>query len=514
MVEKLQGMFAIAICDVRKQKIYLCRDRLGKKPLFYFQSDNLFAFASEIKSLLKHPVIARDLRVNRNMIGTFLHLGYFPEPHTIYASIKKFPAAAMGEVGNDLRLDLTSYWTIRDIVKKPRLNDTEKSEKQFRLLLDDAVQKRLISDVPLGGFLSGGTDSSLISAIAAKHSLKPFKTFSIGFKDQKFDESHFAGEVARCLKTDHTAYVLEEKEAVDLLDTYLHHFDEPFADTSAIPTMLVSKLARQEVKVALTGDGGDELFQGYGAYAWANRLESTFWKTFRKPLRAGMTLSGKSRLMRIAKLLDSVGSPSLRSHIFSQEQYLFSQHEIQYELFKNASEFVPFDYDDSYLSTSMLSEGEKQAVFDIQYYLKDDLLVKVDRASMFYALECRSPLLDEGVVECALSLNYSLKVRNGTAKWLLKKLLKEYLPDHLVDRPKWGFGVPLMSWLKGDLRYLVEDNLNDDVINSIGLFNPSYTQQLKRDFFGGKDYLYNRLWAIIVVHRWFKENQSPTHPKY
>ena len=360
---------------------------------------------------------------------------------------------------------------------------------------------------PLGAFLSGGTDSSLVSAIATNHVSKPLKTFSIGFKESKFDESKYAREVAQKLNTDHTEYILSEQEAVGLLGTYINHFDEPFADTSAIPTMLVSQLARKEVTVALTGDGGDELFQGYGAYKWANRLDDQLFKLVRAPLRSVLILSGKSRLKRIAHILENVKADNIRSHIFSQEQYLFSQREIQDVLLKDKGNFVPFQYDDKIVSGRNLIAGEKQALFDLQFYLKDDLLVKVDRASMFHALECRSPLLDHRLIEYAFSLEHSLKVREGKSKWILKELLRKFLPDQLVDRQKWGFSVPLEKWLKADLRYLIDSFLSKQTIEDIGLFQISYIEKLKKDFFSGQDYLYNRLWVLIVIHKWLKENQ-------
>jgi asparagine synthase (glutamine-hydrolysing) len=507
MVNRLEGMFAIAILDQRANKVHFFRDRVGKKPLFYFQSKKIFAFASEIKSLLQHPDIKKEVTINYKIISTFLHLGYIEEPCTIYSNVYKFPAGYSGEIDLGLVLRSKPYWRIEDKISSEKITSVNAAKSSLTALLNDAVQKRLISDVPLGAFLSGGTDSSLISAIAARHCSKPLKTFSIGFKESKFDESKYAREVAQTLNTDHTEYVLSELQAIDLLETYLKHFDEPFADTSAIPTMLVSQLARKEVTVALTGDGGDELFQGYGAYQWAHRLDSHFFKLFKKPLRAAMMLSGKSRLQRLSHMLDIVGKNKIRSHIFSQEQYFFTQHEIQNNLLKDAHRFKSFQYEDESTLDNKLNSGEKQALFDLQFYLKDDLLVKVDRASMFYALECRSPLLDHRVIEYAFSLDYKLKVREGKSKWLLKELLRQYLPDHLVDRQKWGFSVPLIKWLKKDLRYLIDNFLNDQIIGEMGLFQAPYIKQLKDDFFLGKDYLYNRLWVIIVVHKWLKENQ-------
>ena len=505
MVERLEGMFAIGIVDQQERKLFLFRDRAGKKPLYYYQSGDLFAFASEIKALLRHPEVQQNKHINHGVITSFLHLGYIPEPYTIYKNLFKFPAGSWGVVGAGISLRTEAYWRITEHLKPAAPVDDNQAIGKLDQLLDDAVQKRLISDVPVGAFLSGGTDSSLITALASRHVSTPLRTFSIGFSESKFDESKYARDVAQHLGTDHTAYVLSEREAVDLLEVYLKHFDEPFADTSAIPTMLVSQLARRDVTVALTGDGGDELFQGYGSYTWANRLAGGPWKTFRAPLRMALGLSGKSRLERVARLLEPVIAGDLRSHIFSQEQYFFTQGEIRDRLLRNPKDFTAFEYTDPQEAID-LTAGEKQALFDFQYYLKDDLLVKVDRASMHCALECRSPLLDYRVVEYAFSLDHSLKIRNGQSKWILKQVLRRYLPDSLIDRPKWGFSVPLASWLRGDLKYLVDTYLSDDLIAEAGLFKVDYVSSLRKDFFAGKDYLYNRLWVMIVLHKWWKEN--------
>jgi asparagine synthase (glutamine-hydrolysing) len=506
--EKLDGMFAIAIADRVKEKIFLCRDRLGKKPLYYWQSDQLFAFASEIKSLLRHPVIRQHKKADKEIISTFLHLGYIPEPHTAYVNIKKFPAAHFGEIDRALKLTTTSYWQMERIDKSIRINSIDEARSQLGSLLHRAVEKRLIADVPLGAFLSGGTDSSLVAAYATKNLSHKLKTFNIGFNESKHDERSYARKVADHLQTEHTEYVLSEREASGVLETYIQHFDEPFADTSAIPVMLVSKLARKEVKVALTGDGGDELFQGYGSYTWADRLDSFTWKIGKPFLRQTFETFGNSRLKRIARLLEPVNAGGIRSHIFSQEQYFFSQQEIKDNLLRDSKSFHPFEYHDLTPSMSGITAGERQALFDLRFYLKDDLLVKVDRASMFYGLECRSPFLDHRVVEFALALDKTVKKRHGESKWILKQMLSDFLPKELVYRPKWGFSIPLANWLKGDLRYLIIKYLDRNVIEQAGLFRESYVTSLVQKFLKGDSYLYNRLWVLIIVHKWLLENDQ------
>jgi len=503
MIKRLEGMFAFAILDRQMRRLFLCRDRMGKKPLFYYQSAAAFVFASEIKSLLKHPMVKADRKINGQGLSLYLHLGYIPEPDTIFSSIHKFPAAHFGFVGADLSLQLTRYWEAWKDPDQRLKTDKKIVTQQLHTLLTESVKKRLVSDVPVGSFLSGGTDSSVVTAIASQY-IGKFKTFSIGFSESKFDESHFALEVARNLKTDHTEYTLKEHDALQLLDEYIRHFDEPFADTSAIPTMLISKLARKEVKVVLTGDGGDELFQGYGAYTWADRMSRPFWRFAKPVLRSLFKASGKSRLQRIAKILEPFEG-GVRSHIFSQEQYLFSQAEIHQELLSQASEFHPFIYQDP-VHAEVMSPGERQALFDLRYYLKDDLLVKVDRASMYHGLECRCPFLDHNLVEWCLALPKVYKKKGAMSKQLLKKLLEQYLPSNLIYRPKWGFSVPLAQWLRTDLKFLVERFLSETALQETRFFNPQYVTGLVSEFQSGKEFLYNRLWVVLVLQKWWKEN--------
>lgn len=504
LATRLEGMFAFAILDRHTGSLFLFRDRVGKKPLYYAESDDHFVFASEIKSLLQHPGVRRGAKIRIESFPTFLHLGYIPGPYTIYTNIVKFPAGHYGELHAGGKLKINPYWKLEDQLSPNRIVDVALAKKQATELLHRAVADRLVSDVPVGAFLSGGTDSSLVSAIASTLTTTPLKTFSIGFKDNKFDESVYARKVGEALRTEHHEFILEERDAISILNNYLDHFDEPFADTSAIPTMLVSRLARQQVKVALTGDGGDELFQGYGAYRWAGRLDSALVRMLRTPARMLLNSTGKSRTQRIGHMFEKTRAGMLRSHIFSQEQYFFSDSELRMLLTPNFPVRDPFIYQDPRQAAKFLTPGEQQAIFDFEYYLRDDLLVKVDRASMYYALECRSPLLDHQLIEFAFKLAPSLKVRKGVSKWLLKELLKTYLPESLIYRQKWGFSVPLSRWLKGDLRYILEETLSDQALADTGLFNVGYVKRLKHDFLNGKDYLYNRLWAVAILQKWLK----------
>ncbi len=505
MVERLQGMFAIIIVDNTEKKAYAFRDRLGKKPLYYYRSGNLIAFASEIKALLVNPEIA-GTGMNTAALGQFLHLGYVPAPSTIYKNIYKFPAGHFGELDVARRtLEIKGYWNADHILDSSRIIDYGEAKNHLQQLLTDAVNARLISDVPLGSFLSGGIDSSLVTAIASRLVNERLKTFSIGFEENRFDESPYAIKVASKLGTDHHNYILKEQEAISMIPEYLAHFDEPFADTSAVPTMLVSRLARQEVTVALTGDGGDELFHGYGAYSWADRLSNPLWRVAGRLGGTVLAKTGNSRWRRISGMFKSPES-NHRSHIFSQEQYLFSQNEVRNEVLADKSSFTPFIYDDAVVAGGSVTAGEKQALFDIKYYLPDDLLVKVDRASMYYGLECRSPLLDFRIVEYALKLAPELKKKGATTKLIVRDILGDYLPQALFDRPKRGFSIPLSAWMKGGLREMVDKSLDRRLVEDAGMVNVQYCEQLKKEYFAGMDYLYNRVWALVVLHKWWKEN--------
>lgn len=502
--ERLEGMFAFAIFDRDKQQVFLCRDSVGKKPLYYYHNEQLFAFASETKSLLKHPDIRKDKAVNYDAIYTFLHTGYIPEPQTAYTSILKFPSGHFALIKSDLSLNIASYKRLAPDVTPTNTRKPKNAISEVKSALTHAVTRRLVSDVPLGAFLSGGTDSSLIVALAAQQKAKSsLKTFNIGFTNSQFDETHYARRVSRVLGTDHHEYILAEEEAVGILETYLSHFDEPFADTSSIPMMLISRLARREVTVALTGDGGDELFLGYGAYDWANRLDQWWVSLLQSPVAYALKKIGNSRLKRIGFLLEKVKGDEVRSHIFSQEQYLFTRSEIRRMALKSQPGFQSLAYKDP---VANLSAAEKQALYDVRFYLKDDLLMKIDRASMLYGLECRCPFLDPRVIELALSLPYQLKKKGHERKWILKEILKEYLPENLVYRRKWGFSIPLMRWMKHDLAYLADMYLSDAMISDIGIVDKLYVRKLRNSFSNGNDFLYNRLWVLIVAHKWLYDN--------
>ncbi len=509
-LEKLNGMFALAIYDKQKKELFVCRDRIGIKPLYYFWDGENFAFASELKALAKLSYI--PLEINNNAIYHFLHLGFIPAPQSIYQSIKKLESGTWLKISVK-NLESHTYWSINKQITDKIITSEKEATDELADLIKSSVNYQVRSDVPFGVFLSGGIDSSLIAANAVNLSGIKVNTFSIGFEESKYNESVYAKAIADHLGTNHHEFIVSYKDAIDLIDTTFDAYSEPFADSSSIPTLLVSKLAKQYVTVALSGEGGDELFLGYGAYQWAKRLNNPFIKTFRKPIESILSKSN-GRFHRHAHYFQYPNKELQYSHILSQEQNFFSIVELDNLLpknfinqneNKNISLFNNFGYEIEHLNRTLKSI-EKQAVFDLHFYLPDDLLTKVDRASMHYSLETRVPYLDHRIIEFALNLSSDLKYKDGTTKYLLKEILYQYVPKELFDRPKQGFAIPLERWLKNELRYLIDENLSKEVIEKYNIINFEFVNQLIKDFTNGKSYLYNRLWVLIVLHRWLRKN--------
>ena len=498
-VSTLFGMFAFVIYDKQKKEFFIFRDRTGIKPLYYFWDEKNFAFASELKSLLQIQFVKNQLEIDSTAINEYLHLGYIPEPHSIYKNIYKFPSGSYAHFSGK-ELTIKRYWNISEKISENTIKNEQEAKKIIKEELISAVKSHMICDVPFGTFLSGGIDSSLVTAIAQSQSSQKIKTFSIGFKENKYNESAYARAVSKHLGTEHFEYFVTEKDAQNLIPELTEIYDEPFADSSAIPTLLVSKMARNEVKMVLSGDGGDELFLGYGAYRWAERLNNPFIKAFRKSASLALKqLSNKYK--RASYLFDYSDSSELKSHIFSQEQYLFSRNEIKNIL--NPEFQQNFQLEENYNSCKRpLSPAEAQSLFDMNYYLKDDLLVKVDRASMRNSLEVRVPLLDYSVIEAALTIDKNLKFKHNISKYLLKQILYDYVPSSYFNRQKQGFAIPLQKWLKKDLKYLSDEYLSDDMIKRFNLLDLSQVQKLKNDFYKKNlDYLYNRLWLLICLNK-------------
>ncbi len=507
---QMNGMFALAIYDTREKILTLCRDHVGVKPLFIYQDKSTILFASELKVI--KSMMGEQLTINKEAIPYFLHFGFIPQPLTIFNNTAKFPAAHFTQVDvgqqsfNESSIQYIPFWKLDQVIESSTITDESKAKKQLTALLFEAVEKQLVSDVPIGTFLSGGVDSSLVTAIASKISgSNQLNTFSIGIDDGKFNESKYARQVAAYLQTTHHEFKVKENEVLEMVDQLIPAFDEPFADSSAFPTMMVSRLAKQHVTVALSGDGGDELFQGYGSYQWAKRLAVPYWQLLKAPVYAGSRILN-SKYQRIGNMFAYPDKRNIISHIFSQEQYYFSEQELQKLLVNPLFNFSQINAVPTFART--LSAAEQQSFWDFNHYLKDDLLVKVDRASMQYSLETRVPLLDYRLVTFAYNLDEQLKIKNGCMKYLLKQVLYDYVPAKIFERPKWGFSIPLAKWLKKDLKYLLERYTSAEVINQYNLVNADYVSNLKKQYLNGTDYLYNRLWLIIVLHWWLEENTS------
>jgi asparagine synthase (glutamine-hydrolysing) len=517
-VHQLNGMFAIAIYDKYEKELYLIRDRLGIKPLMYYWDGQNLAFASEIKALTQLSQI--DKEINNASIGDFLHIGFIPAPNTIYKKIFKLSPGSYLKVDKN-GIATTRYWNIKQKLSNNIINSKEEALVKLSDLLMSSVQYQLRSDVPFGVFLSGGIDSSLVTAQAVNLSSVKVNTFSIGFEENSHNESEYAKAVANHLGTKHHEFIVSYKDAINLIDSIFEVYDELNADSSFIPTMLVSKLAKNYVTVTLSGEGGDELFFGYGSYQWARRLSSPLFNIIRKPMAFAFSHMS-SRYNRIGKLLRTEDSINLMSHILSQEQYLFTTSEIKKIVYEPYATPGFINGLENFETQSLLAEiktssgtgveerrltaMEQQSLFDIQYYLPDDLLTKVDRSSMLFSLETRVPYLDHRVVEFAANLSPELKFHNDIPKYILKQILYKYVPEKLFNRPKQGFAIPLNKWLKKELKYLVEDYLNPEVIQRYGIVKLAEVEKLKQDFYNGRNYLYNRLWLLIILHKWMKEN--------
>lgn len=502
----LNGMFALAIWDTKEKKLTLARDHVGIKPLYFFYDGNEFLFASELKAI---TTVKNNPAINKNIIPAYLHLGYIPHPFSIYDAIKKLPAGSFAEITiNDAGKPCyseQSFWKVHDKIGSLEWTDEATAKKQLDSLLTDSVGGQLISDVPIGTFLSGGTDSSIVTALASKVSKEKVNTYSIAVIDGKINEAPYAAAVARHLGTHHYELPITQREILEMVPDFMKVYDEPFTDSSAFPTMLVSKLARQHVTVTLSGDGGDELFGGYGRYLWARRFQNPLVKTSSPLVYAGTRLMN-SRYQRAGRLFEKYPRGHFKSHLFSQSEYFFSENELK-------SLLVNPEFDLSFINYTLagrkLNAFEEASFWDTENYLKDDLLVKVDRASMRYGLETRVPLLDYRIVEFALNLSPGLKINgSGVMKYLLKQVLYDYVPKKLLERPKWGFSIPLVKWLKSDLKWMIDKYCSKESVEQVGIVHYGKVQHMVDRYLSNKnDHLYNRIWTLIVLHWFFHEHR-------
>ncbi|MBS1573221.1 MAG: asparagine synthase (glutamine-hydrolyzing) [Bacteroidetes bacterium] len=495
------GMFAIAIWDTVDKKFYLIRDRFGVKPIVCYQKDDDFVFASELKAILKLPI---EKKINKTAVQNYLFLEYVPDAHCILENFYKIPKGHY-LVWENGKTTIKQYYNFFEKIATrplPHKNENEALD-EFEALLSSAVRYRQISDVPIGAFLSGGTDSSLICALFQKQNTNPVNTFTIGFDVTGYDESAYAAQVAQILKTNHSETRLTEKNSIDIVENIVDYYDEPFAAPSTIPSYLVCNVARKNVTVAMSGDGGDELFMGYGHYGLYHKIKRIFRFDAglgRHLIKSVLQQMG-NRYNRASRLFD-LPSENLMAHLWSEQQYMFSEKEIQKLLNANETHLSIKD-NWSEIDKMALSDFEKISLFDIDQYLANNLLYKMDIASMASALEVRTPYLDYRLMEYSYNLPESLKIKNGTAKYLMKKLLERYLPNDLVYRRKWGFPAPIGKWLSGELSYLIDKWLDIQKIKQQGLFNEQEINRYIKEFRSGREFHDKRLWSLIFFQMWY-----------
>jgi asparagine synthase (glutamine-hydrolysing) len=518
-LEHLNGMFALALWDAKRRRLVLARDRLGQKPLVYSFDGRRLLFASEIKSLLEVPGVQRD--IDPAALDAYLMYQYVPHPRTIYRGINKLPPGRWAVI-EDGRLTTGSYWQpdFHWQSERPLADAVE----HLRAELTRSVRLRMQSEVPLGAFLSGGIDSSLITALMngeREHPNRPIRTFSIGFADPEYDETGYARLVAERWGSEHHEFRVEPK-ALEILPKLVWHYDEPFADSSAIPTYYVSQLAREHVTVALTGDGGDELFAGYERYQavrWAERIDrwpgplrrllaSSLWQ------RTGPAGGQRSVVRKLRRFAESLGhSPQRRfaewMSIFNRARRaeLYSGEFLaQLESATQLESADPFDF--LYAAFGRASGRDAvtaASLADLQTYLPCDLLTKVDIASMAHGLECRQPFLDYRVVELAAALPLRYKLHRGQTKWILKQAFADLLPQSIMRRPKMGFGVPLAAWFRRELRDYARQVLTDPQALSRGYFRPEAVRRLLDEHERGAWDHSHRLWSLLFLELWQRE---------
>ena len=515
-LDDLNGMFAMALWDRETRTLHLVRDRIGIKPLFYSAQGSSVCFASELKGLMAEGGIRRE--ISPASVASFLRFGYVPAPWSIFKDVGKVMPGEIVSIGPDAQVWRRNYWSLTEValagMRRPLDLSDRDAESELDALLRDAVSRQMISDVPLGAFLSGGIDSSAVVALMVAAARGPVRTFSIGFPDFGYDESVHAAAVARHLGTDHTELKIGGDDALGVVPQLADMYDEPFADSSQIPTYLVSKLTRRHVTVALSGDGGDELFAGYNRYVFAERL----WGSLRH-MPAGVRRAAAVTLNSIpAGLVDGLSHVvprKLRPPQFSDK-------------LKKFADILPNDADGIYLrlvsqcpNPAVLVHGatehplfagyrnpqgtdallERMQLIDTATYLPDDILQKVDRASMAVSLEARPPLLDHRVVEFAWRLPRRFRIRDGQTKWLLRRVLDRYVPRSLVERPKMGFGVPLADWLRGPLRDWAEDLLQPSRLGG-GLLDVAAARRLWTEHLSGRRNWSYAVWTLLMFEAW------------
>tara|TARA_R110000868_G_C10971850_1_gene770119 strand:- start:227 stop:2164 length:1938 start_codon:yes stop_codon:yes gene_type:complete len=519
-VQRLIGMFAIAAWDRKTKELSLIRDRLGIKPLYWTNDEQRFLFGSELKSLRQHTSFIAN--VNRNAVCSYLRYSYIPAPHSIYRNVYKLEPGKIITINREQRISTSTYWSLESHIRQNNgitnqfSGDTAEALDELKILTNDAVRSRMIADVPVGSFLSGGIDSSLVTALMQANSSNPIKSFSIGFEEADYNEADHAANIARILGTNHQELYITDTEAREIIPNLPDYYDEPFADPSQIPTFLLSKMAQSQVKVVLSGDGGDELFGGYTRYFLTEQINNRINRipTFLRKIlsRGARSLSSKTWdiIFDLAPYGFKLKNPGQKIHRLSSMllgggdyiyEGLISHWDNPEQVAIDGEPLLGLVWDRS-LINFLPDLRDRMQFVDTLTYLPDDILTKVDRASMAVSLEARIPLLDHRLVEFSWSLPQKLKMGSKDGKWLLRELLYKYIPKEHIDRPKMGFGAPIGSWLRGPLREWASDMLSYNEISRHRILDPEQIQQkLKQHLSGERNWEY-LLWDALILQSW------------
>ena len=528
-VKQLVGMYAFAVWDIQMQSLTLARDRIGEKPLYYGWKNNVFLFGSELKALRAHP--AFHGQIDRGALSLLLRHNYIPAPYSIYQGIAKLSAGCLLSVSlQEQEPKIWSYWSGLEIAKSGVTNafigNVDQAVNELEVLLKNTICQQMVADVPLGAFLSGGVDSSVVVALMQAQSTCPVKTFSIGFQEEGYNEAEHARQVAMHLGTDHTELYVSAEQALAIVPRLPSLYDEPFSDSSQIPTFLLSQLAKGHVTVSLSGDAGDELFGGYNRY----HFTAMFWQKLAAipiPLRkmAARILSAvpPQAWNRVFKLINGIVPRSARlslvgdkfhkaSTVLASESADMLYHGLVSHWLDPAMVVIGGEEPPTLLTGKMpdlygLNDIQRMMVLDILTYLPDDILTKLDRAAMAVSLETRIPFLDHRVVEFAWRLPQSMKLHNGQTKWALRQVLYRHVPKEIIERPKMGFGIPLGNWLRGSLRDWADALLDESRLKREGYFYPTPIRQKWKEHLSGKRNWQHHLWSVLMFQSWL-ENEK------
>ncbi len=518
-VRKFIGMFAFVLYDKEKEIFYFFRDRTGVKPLYYYYSNGLFLFGSELKSFHKHPYFKKEISLDG--LSLFFRFGYILQPYTIFKNTYKLPAGHYAVLTLKNRwFEILKYWDVVDYYNLPKLKISfDEAKKEIHRILKSAFEYRMVSDVPVGLFLSGGYDSSCVAAILQKDRTEKIKTFTIGFYEKKYNEAEYAKKVAEYLGTDHTEFYCTKKDAEEILPLITEIWDEPFGDSSAIPTILVSRMARKKVKVCLSADGGDEIFGGYDKYLVVDWYYSIFRKV---PLKSALIyFFSKIKPLVLKRVYKNYNFSKKYSkfiewlrNIIDKDPYvkgmeIVSEHftcDFIRDLLNKDTCIVKTCFDDYLYLNSENDNFNRMLAIDYKTYLVDDILVKVERATMSAGLEGREPFLDHRIVEFMAQLPSEYKVLKGNTKVLLKSIVREVIPEEIIERPKMGFGIPIIEWFMDDkLKNLVFEYLCEEKVKNIEFLNYTVVEQIKKEWLRNSDENINKIWLLLVFMMWYEK---------